>query len=270
MSAEGKCGKMHDFQKPNIWKRISAAFLDIVLVVMVAVLVAWLIFTALGSQGYSDKLDVKNAEYAEKYGIVATEEKPYLRMDPTTEEYEKFTEEERKALEDAYLALNNDAEALKLLEMLLSIILLTMTFSVLISQMIFEFVIPLIFGNGQTVGKKVFGIGVMREDGVKVTAPLMFIRALLGKYTIETMIPIYLFILIQFGLMGVIAYLVIALILITQVVAVCATRTHSAIHDKFSRTVTVDFQSQKIFDTVEEMVEYKQRIHKESADSADY
>lgn len=261
---------MHDFQKPNIWKRISAAFLDIILVLMVAVLIAWVIFTSLGSQTYSDRLDAKNAEYAEKYGVVPTEEKPYLRMDPTTEEYEKFTEEEKKALENAYLDLNNDAEALQLLEMLLSITLLTMTFSILISQLIFEFVIPLILKNGQTIGKKVFGIGVMREDGVKVTAPLMFIRALLGKYTIETMIPIYLFILIQFGLMGIIAYAIIALILITQVVAVCATRTHSAIHDKFSRTVTVDFQSQKIFDTVEEMLEYKQRIHAELADNTDY
>ena len=133
-----------------------------------------------------------------------------------------------------------------------------------------EFVIPLMLKNGQTIGKKVFGIGVMREDGVKVTAPLMFIRALLGKYTIETMVPIYLFILIQFGLMGIIAYVIIALVLITQVVAVCATHTHSAIHDKFSRTVTVDFQSQKIFDSVEEMLEYKQRIHAEIADKSDY
>ena len=70
--------------------------------------------------------------------------------------------------------------------------------------------------------------------------------------------------------MGIIAYAVIALVLITQVVAVCATRTHSAIHDKFSRTVTVDFSSQKIFDTVEEMIEYKQRIHAESAEKTDY
>ena len=270
MGADKECGKMHNFQKPNMWKRISAAFLDIILVIMVAVLIAWLIFTALGSQTYSDKLDEKNAMYAQKYGLIPTEEKPYLRMDPTTEEYEKFTEEERKALENAYLDLNNDAEALKLLEMLLSITLLTMTFSILISQLFFEFVIPLIFGNGQTLGKKVFGIGVMREDGVKVTAPLMFIRALLGKYTIETMIPIYLFILIQFGLMGIVAYVIIALVLITQVVAVCATRTHSAIHDKFSRTVTVDFQSQKIFGTVEEMLEYKQRVHAEMANNEDY
>ena len=270
MGAEGRCGKMHDFQKPNIWKRISAAFLDIVLVFMVAVLIAWLIFTLLGSQEYSDKLDAKNAEYAEKYGVVPTEEKPYLRMDPTTEEFEKFTEEEKKALEDAYLALNNDTEALRLLEILLNFTLLTLTFSVLISQLIFEFIIPLIFKNGQTIGKKVFGIGVMREDGVKVTAPLMFIRALLGKYTIETMIPIYLLILIQFGIMGIIAYAIIGLILITQVVAVVATRTHSAIHDKFSRTVTVEFHSQKIFDSVEEMIAYKERIHAEAAENAEY
>ena len=261
---------MHDFQKPNMWKRISAAFLDVILVFMVAVLIAWLIFTVLGYSGHSEALQAKYDEYAVKYGIVATDEKPYLNMEPTTEEYEKFTEAERKSLEDAYLALSGDNEALRLLEILLSYTLLTMTFAILFSQLIFEFVVPLILGNGQTVGKKVFGIAVMREDGVKVTAPLMFIRALLGKYTIETMIPIYLLILIQFKLMGIIAYAVIALVLITQVVAVCATRTHSAIHDKFSRTVTVDFASQKIFDTVEEMIEYKQRIHAESAEKTDY
>lgn len=270
MGAEGRSGKMHDFQKAGIWKRISAAFLDIILVVMVAVLIAWLIFTLVGSQEYNDRLDAKNVEYAEKYGLVPTEEKPYLRMDPTTEEYAKFTDEEKVALEEAYKALNQDSEALVLLEMLLSITLLTMTISILVSQLIFEFVIPLILGNGQTVGKKVFGIGVMREDGVKVSAPIMFIRALLGKFTIETMIPLYLFILVQFGLMDIVAYVIIALILITQVVAVCATRTHSAIHDKFSHTVTVDFQSQKIFDSVEEMVAYKQKIHSELAEKSEY
>ena len=70
------------------------------------------------------------------------------------------------------------------------------SFSILIGFLIVEFLFPMIFKNGQTLGKKIFGIGVMRVDGVKVTTPILFVRSILGKFTIETMMPVLMVIMI--------------------------------------------------------------------------
>ena len=60
--------------------------------------------------------------------------------------------------------------------------------------------VPLKLGNGQTIGKKVFGIGVMRVDGVQLTTIQLFIRTILGKFTLETMIPVYIVLMIFFNI----------------------------------------------------------------------
>ena len=135
---------------------------------------------------------------------------------------------------------------------------------------VLEFIVPLIFKNGQTIGKKVFGIAVMRLDHVKVTAPFIFIRNILGKYTVETMIPIILIILIVFGLVGFMGPVIILLVLLTNIIMMIVTKTNSGIHDMLVSTVVVDMASQMIFDSPEALLEYKQKVHAEIVDKADY
>jgi uncharacterized RDD family membrane protein YckC len=124
--------------------------------------------------------------------------------------------------------------------------------------------------NGQTVGKKVFGLGIMRVDGVKVNGQIMFIRAILGKYTVETMIPFMMLLWIFLGKAGLLSLMIIALVLIGNIAMMLATRTNSAIHDMLANTVTVDMASQMIFDSPEALLEYKQRIHAEAVERAEY
>jgi uncharacterized RDD family membrane protein YckC len=136
-----------------------------------------------------------------------------------------------------------------------------------LGYVLLEFVIPLIFKNGQTVGKKIFGIAVMREDGVRISPMLLFVRTILGKYTVETMLPVFIIVMIFLGAMGIVGVVVLAAILITQIVLLIVTKARTPLHDVLSHTVTVDYASQLIFDSVEDMIAYKKKIHAEQVES---
>jgi uncharacterized RDD family membrane protein YckC len=180
----------------------------------------------------------------------------------------KLTEAEPVNYSAFVEALSSDATAVKMYTLLLNYSFIILSFSILIGYLLMEFLIPLLFKNGQTLGKKIFGIAVMREDGVRISSTLLFVRTVLGKYTLETMIPVLIFLMILFYAMNPIIGLgVVAAILIAQAVLLIATKTRSLLHDKLSHTVTVDFSSQLIFDTPEELLAYKQRIHAEQVEA---
>ena len=92
----------------------------------------------------------------------------------------------------------------------------------------------------------------------------------LGKYTCETMIPAFLILLLILNIMPLACILGIALILIVQLATTMFSYLHTPIHDLISGTVTVDFASQRIFDSTEKMLEYKKKLHAEAAERADY
>ena len=110
----------------------------------------------------------------------------------------------------------------------------------------------------------------MRVDGVRLSTLQLFIRTILGKFTIETMFPIFLVMMIMLGALGIIGTAVIILLGVLQAAVLIVTKTNSAIHDLIAGTVTVDMASQMIFDTPEELMEYKKRIHAEKAERATY
>ena len=124
---------------------------------------------------------------------------------------------------------------------------------------------PLWFGNGRTVGKRIFSLGLIRTDSVRVNSMQLFARALLGKFTIETMIPVYIMMMIFFGNMGMIGTMVLLALGVTQVILLVATRNNSQIHDLLAGTIVVDIASQTVFRDTEELVAYTKRIHAERA-----
>lgn len=130
--------------------------------------------------------------------------------------------------------------------------------------------VPLILKNGQTLGKKVFSLAVMRVDGVKVTPFMMFVRTLLGKYTVETMIPVAIIVLILFGSGGIIGITVLGMLTILQIGLFVGTHNHTPIHDLFAQTVVVDLSSQIIFDTEAEMIEAKKQAAQAAAERKTY
>lgn len=245
---------IYDLQKATMWKRISAWLFDTILLSVAAVFCAWLISMAVGFDGYNDALNERYTYYESEYQV---------HFDMSLSEYEAMTPEQTAALDAAYAALAADETAAYNYRMVLQLTLLITSLGILLAYLIMEFLIPMLFHNGQTLGKKIFGIGVMRTSGIKVNGICLFIRTILGKYTIETMIPVFILIMIYWGSMGLAGTLVLLALLIGQVIAVIVTHTNSPIHDLLADTVVIDVASQLIFDTQEDLMAYKQKAHAE-------
>ena len=80
------------------------------------------------------------------------------------------------------------------------------------------------------IGKKIFGIGVMHNNGVRIDAVALFVRTFLGKYTIETMVPAMMILMIFFNILGWIALLVIGLLVVLEVVVFVVSKTKAGIN----------------------------------------
>ena len=247
---------VYDLQKASMWKRASAFLFDFIILGIVVVGLATFLSSVLGYDKYNNDMNAAYDKYEKQYGIA---------FEITYEEYESMSEEDRANWDAAYDALIADKEAVYAYNMVFNLSILIATLSILLAFIILEFVIPNILGNGQTLGKKIFGLGVMRTDGIKVVGPLMFIRTVLGKFTIETMIPVIILMMIFFNAIGIAGPIIIGLILLVQVILLIATNTNSMIHDVLAKTVVVDLASQMIFDSEADLIAYKEKMHADQA-----
>jgi uncharacterized RDD family membrane protein YckC len=252
---------MLDLQKASVLKRVSAFLLDMILLLILITGFAFVLSLVTGYDGYNERLEAVEQEYEDKYGV---------SFDISEEEYNKMPEEQRKYFDEVYTEFSKDEEALYLYNMQFNLILMISTVSILLSYVVLELILPLVFKNGQTVGKKIFGIALVHTNSVRLTTMALFVRTILGKFTLETMIPVYIFIMAVFGTLGLTGTIMLLLILVLQIGVILITKTNSCIHDLLANTVAVDLSSQMIFDSVDAMNEYKKKIHAEQVKNADY
>ena len=132
------------------------------------------------------------------------------------------------------------------------------------------FILPLIFKNGQTLGKKVFSLCLVRVDGVQLSGYQHFIRAILGKFAVETMIPVYVAIMMLTGQPAGLLLLAVIAMLIAQCVIMIVNKNNSLIHDLMAGTVVVDYTSQKIFKSTDDLIAYQKKLAADRALRQDY
>ena len=252
---------VYDLQKASLWKRISAFLFDGILLGIAAVLFAWFLSLALGYDGYRRQLADSYARYGEEY---------QTDLNMSLSAYESLTEEESARLQAAFDALSGDAQAVRAYQMVMHLTLLIATFGILLAYIALEFLVPLRLKNGMTLGKKIFGLALMSTEGVKINAVTLFIRTFLGKFAIETMIPVLILLMIYWGTIGIVGPAVLLAILAVQAGVLIGTRTNALIHDLLANTVVVDYASQMIFDTRADMIAYKEKIHAEMAARQSY
>ena len=259
---------IYDLQKASMWKRISAFLCDIILFAIVAVGLALLLSTLLGIDAQQEKMVSICTQYAEEFGLndFMTKEEldGALSITLTEERYNALTEEQKAVFNQACESLFKNEEYLYAYGMVNQLILIVITFSILISILLLEFVVPLLFKNGQTVGKKVFGVAVMRMDGVKASPVILLVRALLGKYAVETMIPVFVFLSLMLGTASIVTLVLLVLLVVAQIALLIFTQANTPLHDMLAGTVAVDLASQLIFETPEELLEYKKKLHAEA------
>ena len=255
-------GKMNfDVQKASALKRFSAYLLDLILLCVLGTGIAFALSAALNIDSHITIFESKYLQYEEDYGI---------DFDITEEEYFKLSEDDQKYFTDAYKAFSEDTEVVYAYGMIINLSLVILSISILLSYVILEFAVPLFFGNGQTVGKKIFALSVMQINHVKINPIVLFIRSILGKCTVGTMVPVLIVLMIYFGSIGNVGTIVLVLMLILQLALMIFTKNNSTIHDVFSSTVVVDHQSQRIFDSEEALLEYKKRKAEENAKNSGY
>lgn len=253
---------IYDVQKASLLKRFSAFLLDFILLCVLTSGFAFLLAWITDIDGYTETLQSCYDQCKEQFGVDVTS--------ITQEDYDKLPKEKQEQYDAAFDWLNNNPDAVKAYNMSIALPLLITTISILLSYVVFEFVIPLCLKNGQTVGKKVFSLGVVFNNSVRISTFALFVRAIFGKYTIGTMFPVALFMLILYGQMGLLALILIAALLILQIVLVIATKNNCFIHDILANTVVVDLQSQMIFDTTQELISYKEEVSRAQAEKKQY
>ncbi len=250
-----------DLQKASIWKRASAFLFDFILFGILAIGFAFLLSTITHYDSYSATYTNKLTFYEQSYGT---------SFEYTKAEFNELSKTEQDSYMSARDALFYDMEAMYAYNMMVDLMQLITSLSIFLAYFVLDFIIPIIFKNGQTLGKKIFGIAVMRTNGVKINNISLFIRTFLGKFAIETMVPVLIIIMILFNSIGLMGTIIIGLILLLQLILFFATKKNSLIHDLLSDTVVVDFASQMIYNSEEELIDAKKKAAAEKASKLSY
>ena len=243
-------------QKGGVWKRISAWLFDVILAVMLAMGFALAASAILKYDthynGYTTAVNAYYDEYEQANGVD-------LRL--SNDEYNAMSDEEKDvydkmkaaAEEELQALMGKDKDLIAKQSTVMTLTVAIVSIGIFLSDLVLFFVVPLLFKNGQTLGKKMFGLAVMRTNSTKITPPVLFVREMVGLFAIETMAVLFLCTIIPVGLIAAV------LVQLLQIFVMFKTQTNSCIHDLLSDTVVVDFTSQRIFDTKDEMVEYLTR-----------
>ena len=230
---------------------------DFILFGILAIGFAFLLSAITGYDAYSETYTNKLTFYEESYNISFSE---------MPEEQKNWNEDQR----EAYNSLIRDNDAMYAYNMMVDLMMLIASFSILLAYLVLDFTIPILFKNGQTLGKKIFGIAVMRTNGVKINNISLFIRTFLGKYAIETMVPVLIIVMIFNNMIGFLGTIILGLLLLLQLIILLVTKRNAVIHDLLADTVVVDFASQMIYDTEEDLIEAKKQAAAEKANKASY
>lgn len=247
---------VYDLQKAGLWKRIAAWMFDGILTAVLAVGLGFVLSLLLGYDSHSQALDAAYDRYEQEYGIV---------FEITQEEYEAMTDAQKLNYDAATQALTADAEAGRAFNLLVNLSLVILSVSCMVAILLWEFAIPLYFGNGQTLGKKIFGLCLVRTDCVRLNKLQLFTRTLLGKFALETMLPVYIVFLTFWGILGVTGTAILFVLAAAQLLSLVISRTNSALHDLLAGTAVVDMASQMIFRDTEELIEFQKRVAAERA-----
>lgn len=257
---------VYDFQRASMTKRIPAWILDFILLITLATGFLWAWSHFIDIAPHTDAMLSIEAQHKAKYdGQLKVSIEEYEKM-TEEEKIEKLTAEDRLAIQKAIEKINEELfqndEYLNAFGGAISSIFSMIALSCLCAYFILDFLIPLWLKNGQTIGKKCFGVALMRKDGIKVTPFMMFTRTILGKCSVELMFPAMLYVILGGS---VVALGICAISLLAQIIVPLATRNKTAIHDLVACTVAVDMSSQMIFDSVEEMEAYNAQFDVDKA-----
>ena len=219
------------FKNADLIKRFAAWILDNLLIVVMVVGCCVSMSKLVGYEQNSQMLDAVFAKYETQYGVT---------FDVSEEAYMAMTDGEKANYDAAYEALSTDPEALQGYGRMMGMTLIIAAVSFFLPLFVWEFLMPLCLGNGQTLGKKVFSLSVVQKDFSNVSGKQLFFRSILGKYAIETMIPVFIGLLFFWGAISLASLGILLALVCTQFLFVTMSKNRTAIHDLLAGTRVVD------------------------------
>ena len=251
---------IYDFQKASLLKRISAFLLDFVLITIIATFVAFIISLITHYTDLLSEFKGYYTHYEQLYGVTLTDEALY----------NTYNDAQKETYKQAIAAMNADPDVLRCWGLVSTLPVVMVSAGLLVSTLVVEFVMPIIFKNGQTIGKKVFKLGVINTNGVKCTNFQLFTRALLGKCTVELMLPGIIIVMMLLQTMGIVGPIVLFGLMIMQAIIFLSNLNRPFFHDLIAKTAVCDLSTQKVFDSYDEMVAFKAQIDKQKVESSAY
>ena len=237
-----------EIQKAGVWKRASAFLLDVILLSILAVGLLTLLSAVTGYDTKAQLLEDRYTAYSEAYDT---------DLNMSEEAYNSLPKEAQERFMAAYKALTEDGEAQETYRQGVMLSLLILSLSIFLAFALLEFLVPLLFKEGRTLGKKVFGLCVVHTNCVRMEPGAVFIRSMLGKCTIETMVPALVLVMLYFNVVGLAGTLLLAALGMTQLILLIAPRNTQPIHDLLAQSAVADYQSQPVYDTLDEVVAAK-------------
>ena len=245
-----------EIQKAGFWKRASAFLLDIILRGILTVGILTLLSAVSGYDAKTQRMQEKYDAYSTQYGT---------DLGISEEQYNALPKQDQEKYMAAYEALTHDEEAVTLYQQVVKMSLFLLSISIFLACVILEFIVPLLLKEGRTLGKKVFGLCVVHTNCVRMEPGAMFIRSLLGVYTVETMIPVLILVMLYFNTVGIAGTAILLAMLLLQIILLAATQNNQLIHDLLAQSAVADYQSQPMYATLEELNAAKAKKAAEAA-----
>ena len=225
-----------DVQLAPVSKRLFAFLLDLILASIVVAGCYYFLSSVLGIDRYGEKYNERLAYYEAEYGV-----------DFDVDDYASMDEAGKANYKAAVDAMNADEAANSAIRTSYALTFGVLGGGILLSVILLEFAVPLLLKDGRTLGKRLFGLGVMRTSALRITAPVLFVRGVIGKGIFEFMLPVLLIVTAGAGITGIFGIVLLGVMIVSEIVAVAKSRTNSFLHDLLSDTVVIDWDSQLIF-----------------------
>jgi len=217
-------------------KRAFAGAIDVLLIAILTVFIAMPMSKLTGFESARADVGAVSARIKEESGISA---------DLTPQEYQNLTDEQIQKYEAGWIEYFNEEENIRTYNRMVVGSYLTVLGSILVAVLILELAIPLFLGDGQTLGKKMMGLVVIRMSGEQVDTLGIIARALLGKYLVEIAVPVFTVLAIYNGnSSGRSSFMIVGLFL-AQAACMGLTRERRLIHDFLSGTRVVAAESEE-------------------------
>ena len=252
---------MTDIQKAAYSKRLFAFLADAILVAIITSGLFFVFSAVSGIDSHSAKYTEIIKSYEERYGVT---------FGLSNEEYEKLTPEAKSNYKTAVDAANSDAEANKAVKTYYTLLLSGIAAGILLSVLIVEFAVPVILKDGRTPGKRLFGLGVMRNGCIRISAPVLFIRAVIGKGLFEIVLPVFILFTVLTNITGFFGIILLIVFAVFETVSLVKSGGSSFLHDVLTDTVVIDWSSQRIFASVAERDEYLKKLEEDKAEHGLY